>query len=297
MSLRALPLRLHRHCAAIGLVNMGEPTNHMVGSLKLAVFVDRLAPEQGAFAFAIDWARRLQGELQLLVMRPEDDSKARACAEVCQQNGSICELRAADRRIEGNPARTDTGTLFLIGHCLTMPQKAMVLQHVLPQLRSGVLVCPDQWQPVTRVLLIHQECDGDQVMLARGVRLCVRLGARPIVLTVARSERFARQLQEAARKCLNNAGLFADFDYLVGAEIRHEALSVARWRRCQLVVLPRPKTSLWQRWTRGNALKRMMESRNSFGVLTLPELDVPGCQPDADRPTIAAKPLIQSVPH
>jgi K+-sensing histidine kinase KdpD len=102
-----------------------------------------------------------------------------------------------------------------------------------------------------RVLVLDQDGDGER-FLADAVQLCHERGATPIVLSVAVSERAARNRQARARAALGAAGLPAEFDLLASLNTQSAVAQVARWRRCPVVLVGRPTAApWWRRWWRG----------------------------------------------
>jgi hypothetical protein len=142
-------------------------------------------------------------------------------------------------------------------------------------------------------LLVDQESDGDGGFLPQAAALCQGLGAEPIVLTVARSERAAQARQEAARAALGQRGLKACFDFLVSAEARAAAVCIARWRQCQLVVVPRQVRSPWWRWLRGPRIDPVTSVTEFTSFLSLPRSamsdDTPSIPGTPPKPCEAAR--------
>jgi hypothetical protein len=111
--------------------------------------------------------------------------------------------------------------------------------------------------------------------------------------TVARSDRAARTRQNATRRLLSDRGLSADLDLIVTRDPRSAALSVARWRLCSLVVIPKNSAAPWWRWLRGGAnfwCAKTMEpvSFLSFpgtGILSLPSIRARPPYPDFSHQT------------
>jgi hypothetical protein len=279
MSRSTLSNALRAQRAAIGFMTVTASAKNQVAEVaatsatKLIVFADHLTPAQGTFAFALDWARRLQCGIQVVVDNSHDNELAAVCKEACEQHGCACE------KCSGNNFERERGSgrVFFIGHDTPVVHKAITLQRVLRDAGSGLLVCPNRWTPWIRALLVNHESDRECRSLVNDVRFCGRFGACVIVLTVARSERLARLQEEVARKALYDQGLAADFDCLVGPGIGGEVLNVALWRRCQLVVLPRPAASPWWRWHRGHPWQELLttqsETSSAVTLLTLPQSD------------------------
>jgi hypothetical protein len=100
------------------------------------------------------------------------------------------------------------------------------------------------------MLILHHDPDAG-AYLGGAVELCHLIGATPIILTIARSMSAATDRQQWAQETVRTKGLNAEFDLLVGLEIRNTVLAIARWRRCQLVVTDCQQCQSWCRWLRG----------------------------------------------
>jgi K+-sensing histidine kinase KdpD len=121
--------------------------------------------------------------------------------------------------------------------------------------------------------LLWQERRSAESFFRRAVELCACLGAAPVVLTIARSERVAQQYQLQAQEILAGHGISADFDMMIGADERAAVAHTARWRRCQAVVLEWTSSSSWWRWLRGRTTTSLLELLDTLNLLLLPEAD------------------------
>ncbi len=160
--------------------------------------------------------------------------------------------------------------LLAVGPTLRPDLKRELLRPGFPAL----LACSPTAARLSRVLVVDP-ADGPegQSYLAAAITLCQRLGAQPIVLTVARSEEAARARQQAGRGAAAAWGLDADFDFIVGTDVGTAVTRVAQWRRCPLVVLGRSGRAPRWRWWRAPAA-RLVDAVESFSLLTLPETGV-----------------------
>jgi hypothetical protein len=107
--------------------------------------------------------------------------------------------------------------------------------------------------------------------LGAAVELCHLLGATPIVLTIARSMHAATDRQQWAQSAVHAKGFNAEFDLLVGLEIRNTVLAIARWRRCQLVVMDCQQGQAWSHWLRGPDGLWTAKPNQTIAFLTLRE--------------------------
>src|SRR5262249_44111158 len=136
--------------------------------------------------------------------------------------------------------------------------------------KRPTLVCPATDTGIGRMLILDHDRDAAQY-LGAAVELCHQIGAKPIVLTIARSMRAALNRQQWAQSIVHGMGLSADFDVLPGREIRNTALAIARWRRCQLVVMDCEQSQSWLRWLRGAAGIGTVSPNHSVAFLTMRE--------------------------
>jgi hypothetical protein len=135
---------------------------------------------------------------------------------------------------------------------------------------ASVLVCPDKWTPVTRILLLDEGILPVDNLYGVAASLCRGLGVSPVVLTLASSLRVARRRRESLRQVFDERRVSAEFDLLAGT-IGHDAVSnVARWRRCQLGVVPRYDGPRWRQWLHGVAPSWDAKTSASLALLMLP---------------------------
>jgi hypothetical protein len=144
-----------------------------------------------------------------------------------------------------------------------------------------LLLTPAIHQPMTRVLILHDDHDPSGCFLETVGRLCQALDVQPLILTLASSERNAMLKQRFAEGVCSTLRLKADFDAAVSFNLYSAVDRVATWRNCSHVFFERPKQAmsvpLWQR-TRGDSLSELRKVRESLTLLALPEglaLDFP----------------------
>jgi hypothetical protein len=226
---------------------------------RVLLWSDSLAHERGAPAYAHEWGERLHCPVQSLgTCEPVHDA-ATAAAD---------DLVVFDRHL-------------LRGVTSTLLQK-------LGRQEACLLACPEQWQPLSRLLVIHEDGDADGAFLRSAVRLGLALQARPIVLTVARTERGAFRRGWEMREALTHDGLDCDFDQLAGVGVGPATLHVACWRQCQVVVVKRRSGRWWWPWRRGDSLAQLTASPSSLAFLALPQDGVPDLPSPARRDSAAA---------
>jgi hypothetical protein len=241
----------------------------------VAVWLDELAPEGGAFAHALDWAARLKLPLKAFAPDAAEEAAPReqplACEAACARRG----VRWESVRWQG-PARAGVDRFLCpVALCAFGSTLPAALRHGLlhrpPQgPPAPVLVCPPAWQPLARLLVINQPGGRDGCFLDTVAHLCRAVAVAPVVLTVARSEREGQWRQQLAEERLAAHRLPADYDCVVGCDPAEAAVGVARWRRCSHVVVERPRAAPWWGWLRGDLPVRLLRRADALAVLVLP---------------------------
>jgi hypothetical protein len=263
---------------------------------RLSVVLDQLAPDRGTFAHALDWAWRLQVPVHVIA-DPTWNSAAgaqtkSACASACARRGVGWEAshwRGA--AAQGLRPLLSPSDLLVLGQALPRSLKSALLGESLRDGAPAVLVSPDTWTPLSRILLLDQGDRPAERFLVTAAELCRSFRAAPVVLTVARSERAGQLRQHAVRAALAVHGLDADFDLVIGSEARAAAVSVARWRRCQLIVMERPGSPPWWRWPRATTMEWFMNQVESPAVLAISAVGAPEDTVD----TLRTAPAVESV--
>jgi hypothetical protein len=231
---------------------------------RIVVLMDQLAPDQGAFAYALDWARRLRLPLAGIPVA----SAQSECAAACARAGVSWEmLRRNGQATFEIPQSFGGDDLLVLGRALPVAQRQATLRRTLRHGAPGTLFCPDQFVPLTRMLLLNQRND-PRDFLREGAELCRRLDIKLVVLTIAVSERQARHDEQLARETLTGLGLSCDFDFVAGSDVRAAVAGVARWRRCQLVVVNRDGEASWWRWLRSSTFERLIKLTERLAYLS-----------------------------
>jgi hypothetical protein len=230
----------------------------------VSVWLDALAPLGGTFAQALEWAGRLR--LPLLAVSEDMSAAAHgACAAACKTKGIPLQ------NAEGGDQLFQPQALAVFGNYLTGQRRERLLHRALHNQQGAVLVCPRAVQPMSRVLVLHDEHSSHAGFLDGAAQLCGALEASPVVLTVARTASAACRRQELAEKILAQHRLAAHFDLVVGRDAHSAVVSVARWRRCGHVFLAHRWAGPWWRWLRGDTLMSLLGLTDSLAFLALPE--------------------------
>ena len=164
--------------------------------------------------------------------------------------------------------------------CARWQQKdLLILNHRFAYLREliearsrqdqGLLVCPEPFEGVSRILLLDQgdHPGKDWAEVARQLQGWFQ--ADFVLLTLASSERAGKSRQEEIWKAFAPTSLHVEFDLLV-APISEVVKKIACWRRCSLVVLEKSSHSWWGRWRRDPA-EELVTNEAGPALLALPE--------------------------
>jgi nucleotide-binding universal stress UspA family protein len=276
---------------------------------RLITLLDDAAPSEGAFAHALEWAWHLRlpihaWALPSVVRDSRSDSvnrparkpnlsdafarKVNTCANVCAEWGVklgltlmegdltawlqqhvepedllIVSSAAGKRELSFSLQRGDSP--FPVGS-----EKLVLIRELLRQ-PAAVLICPERWRStLPRMLVLYSNQEQNDTMLTKVLDLCCCLRAKPVILTVARTEREGRRRQQPARTAFAEHGQSGNFDLLIGSGVDEAASRVARWRQCQLVVMGRYGRPQWAHWFAGSTTERLLGLADSLAVLTIP---------------------------
>jgi hypothetical protein len=259
------------------------------------VLMNPLTPDRGAFPHALELAHRLHVPVHGMEV-PEWGNPAKAvprsgrempvpataagadgfparsaCARACARASVPWDWsRLGDHPVAALRQAVAPDDLLVFDQALPPGEKRELFLQAMVAPAPAVLVCPTTWSPLARALIVDQGCGSADDFLLKAARLCRQLEVETIVLTVGRSERVARRRQDEARSLLAGQGLSALFDSLIGAEVRAAVACVARWRHCQLVVLPREDSPPWWRWLRRASDDWLMNATEFASFLSLP---------------------------
>jgi hypothetical protein len=256
---------------------------------QVSVWLDELAPQHGAFTHALEWASRLALPLHGVTATPGgwggrmvDYHRAEGEGPGRTERLEACATACARRSVSWNASRWQgppadwvkqflrPAELCVFGDALPPRLKDELLRGSLRRRDVAILLCPRPWEPVSRVLVLHEHRDPGNRFLDAAARLCQAFDVTPVVLTVARTEREARLRQDLAEERFATRRRPADFDFIVGCEVRTAVAWAARWRRCSHVVLERESAPPWWPRLRGDTLQRLLGLSDALTVLALP---------------------------
>jgi hypothetical protein len=264
---------------------------------EIDVLLDDLAPANGAFSYALAWASRLALPIQGIgvtswaqTRRPANLGASPATlkasvaptlasdgSDACLTRPVVCEAACVKQGVSWRymevpseasiRGQVDSEGLLALSQTIPTKLKRGLLGTMAER---PTLVCPSNDTRIGRMLILDHERDAASY-LGAAVGLCHQIGAAPIVLTIARSMHAATERQQWAQKTIRSKGVHAEFDLLAVLEIRNTVLAIARWRRCQLVVMDCQQAQSWSRWLRGPEGFWTVYPTQSMAFLTLQE--------------------------
>jgi hypothetical protein len=255
---------------------------------RISVWLDESAPDEGAFAHAIDWAARLHLPLHAVAAPvpsnaadPLSGRTLEACHAACVRKGVSQETEFLLPRVAEKGGFSRGGELCVFGANLPSAVRDRLVRESLANPTVSVMVCSPVCRQASRSLILHNNRGHGVEFLTRLVPLCRALATRPVVLTVARTERCAVERQESARGVFYSNGLDADFDLIAGCEVRTAVAWAAQARGCSRVIMERENTAPWWRWLRGDSAWRLIGLAGKLTLIMLPTSDAATVPPDS----------------
>jgi hypothetical protein len=246
---------------------------------RIVPLLAHFSPQQSVFREALEWGSRLHLPIHALCLQSEGkpaNHDEQACAEACARLAVPWELRhhsSAVRHGFADFLRPDD--LLLLAQRPEPAEKSFVLCWAGGRNGPALGVCPDTFSPLTRILYVQRDARPSEIAIATVVELCRELGFPLVVLSLAGSEREAWQQQRLAEEMVAAHRYPADFDSLVGWDLRSAVVRVAGWRRCTHVILERQSASSWWRWLGADPTERLLDLSVPLTFLTLPEVGSP----------------------
>jgi hypothetical protein len=235
----------------------------------VAVWLDPLAPERGAFAHALEWAARLRSPLRAFAAAAE---QVQTCQAACAKKGVPWSQGPV---VTGIEPFLRCAALAVIGDALPAGLKQALWSRSLRGGRPAILACPQLWHPVARVLVENRQRHPGSGYLDSAAQLCRAFGAAAVVLTVARTEREAQLRQHLAEDTFARHQLAADYDSVVGCDLPAAVAGVSRWRRCSHVFMESGEPGPWWRRLWRGPLASLLGLAASVAVLALPGTPLP----------------------
>lgn len=267
------------------------------------VLVDESAPESGPFQQALEWAQRLQ--VPVLGVSPSawdfrdgstsqgngkqeppraardsgGDAKAvKRWTDVEQDCARACAMRRIPWQLTCWPEAHARGLvriagnqdLFMFSRRIPSAHRRRLLRDAFRPDSPATLICADHGATAARALVLDA-ARRDESLLRTVAEACLSLQLTPVVVSVAGSEKAARQRQQTALDVFADWKAEASFDYLVGCNVAAALTQIASWRRCRLVIGQQHAGAPWWHWLRDTTLEQLVGALDSLSFMVLSE--------------------------
>ena len=247
---------------------------------EVCVLKDNSSTGEVVLAHAREWACSLSLPLQVLDLTSISASPPNGTIQSEMMSPFIAARTpqaqsARPPNAQGLSSLTDRlirpGGLSFFSSALPYEIKRFLVSASLNEIESATLICSPACRSISRVLILHGLQEGETGFLHSALSLCRLFEATPVILTLASNETRARQDQRIAEEACLHHQIPALLDYVVGLDSRTAVCSIARWRRCSHVFMPRRQSIPWWKWPRRDNLRLLLESDGSLSFLALPE--------------------------
>lgn len=247
------------------------------GLNKITVWLDELAPGQGTFAHALDWATMLHLPLHALVPVgrngwPLPAETIAACASACSWNGVSWNYSHQDpnRNFDPDAKRGDSDGLLVMGGAIPVGLQRRLFREAIHRPQIGPLLCSRSWEYLRRILVVNEGRSPGCGFLEAVARICSDLSAPVAVLTVAHADEDARHRQQLAEEVFAAHGVRADFHVVVGSDVSSAISVVGNWRRCSHVFVEKIAASPMRRLLGRRMGDQVLELSDTFSFLPIP---------------------------
>jgi hypothetical protein len=261
------------------------------GLQQITVWLDELAPDQGTFAHALEWATMLHLPLHGLVSTgrerwPLRDKTVAACELACGRVGATwsCTLEEPDR----DPERWSPGELRVMGGAMPASIQRRLFRDAVSRPGVGPLLCPRSWEYLRRAMVINEGRTAGSGFLEAAASVCRDVAHPVAVLTLARNGEDARRRQQLAEDVFAEHGVKADFHVIVGGDFNGGVSVVANWRRCSLVLVEKISAPFARRWMARSSSDHLLDLSDTFSFLPIAASAPP-------RPTRVQEPKHESL--
>ncbi len=244
---------------------------------EVRVWLDGLAPGQGTFAHALEWASIMQLPLRGLEIASRKHPPLPAhivadCQAACAWQGVAWSHSHANPEHSldlGGDGGTASDLLVLGGDMPQTLQRRLIRDSVLRS-RLGPLVCPRSWDNIRRALIVNGAYTSDRGFLETAARICRAAACPATVLTQARFDEHARARQQLADEIFAAQGVAADYHVAVGSDFLTGVSVVANWRRCSHVFLEKVAVYPVRRWLGRGVIDHILELSDTLTILAIP---------------------------
>jgi hypothetical protein len=238
---------------------------------RVAVWLDELAPHQGSFPHALEWALLLGLPLHAVLSATVRADALAAGAAICEREGVTWSHSSEDgsRPTTMNRSQPQENDFCVVGGALPRVLRRRCLRAVSRHCHAGLLLCPPVWRSFRRALVLHENPAPQQQYLENAAAICHGAGCPASVLVVAHSEEMARRIQKTAVEAFARQGNAADFHTVVGSNVRGAVAMVADWRRCSHVIVEKTSANRLRRWFGFELDPIIRELADRFAVLPI----------------------------
>lgn len=263
---------------------------------RVSAWLDDGSSEGRILSLALDWAFRLNLPLRVIAtsssvaslsattVYPRDRwiesgspvmQKMKAWSAECAQRGVVMETNFSH---EGGEAGMDQflrpGGLCVFGENTASNTPEELLQRSARDPEIAVLLCPPTCVPMARIMVLCHQSSLNGTYLESAVRLCQALEIPTVILIVANTEREAQLRQGYAEGVCHSFRLQADFDFVVGCDLRSAVSRVASWRSCSHLIIERQNAVSWWPGWNTDLLDQLRRLSEPLSILALPEATV-----------------------
>ena len=244
---------------------------------RVTVWLDELAPAQGTFVHALEWALMLRLPMRGIACpygkgEPFPQAVVKSCQATCDREGVPwsygCELVDQKNGTGGVPELQHD--FCILGGGLPRARQKYIVQAALASSGVGPLLCPPHWGALRRALVVSEGYSPESGYLDNAAMICRVAGCPASVLTLSHSVDAAGRLQDSAQKVFYGQGVPADFHTVVAGNARGAVAMVAGWRRCSHIFMEKSAPSAWRRWLGLNWTDATNDLIGSFAVLPIP---------------------------
>jgi hypothetical protein len=244
---------------------------------QVTVRLDELAPHQGTFAHALEWALLLRLPLHAIVRTKNGlpcvaaDVLA-ACAATCERERVAwrysCE--ECDKSSIMAPSQTLDNDFFVLGGALPRSLRTQWLRAASSLSVDGPLFCPPAWGSLRRAMVLNENPIAGSQYLANAAVICRGAVCAASVLTLSHSEDKARRLQDSALRVFASQRVVADFHTVVGNNVQTAIALVTEWCRCSHIFVERKRPSGLRRWLDTGVNNEIWDLAERYAILPVP---------------------------
>ena len=268
----------------------------------VSIWLEDYPSNERVFSHALDWASRLSLPLRAFIASPRFHARSTChgspvlsadetnqCSEpvvekirtwgiACSQRGVTLEMFMwpGDGDVGMNQFLRRGGICVFADACSGTEQdrrRRSTRNH-----ENALLLCSPNCTSMSRILVVYNHVAPHGAYLESALGLCQALEVPPVILIVAKTESEADRGRGYAEGICTFSRLQADFDVLVGCDLRTAVKRVALWRSCSHLIIERQNAVFPRQRGNDDVLYQLGRLSESVSILVLPEavaFDVP----------------------